>query len=193
MRILGRRFDLNLRRRASSQVTGAALLLVGLVIGAGLVFVSSYVYGGLSTKTITEVSTQSVTQTITVTDTITSSSATGGGSNLITATASLVVPTGTGPGLLVVTIQNSAINPITGIQVAYTNMKDAEFAPVTCMGQTPNGLNCSGAAGSGLAACGATNAASVTKTVAFCNVIAGVATQISTRQCSAVGWRNQRV
>jgi hypothetical protein len=218
-------------RRASSQVTGAALLVVGLVIGAALVFASSYAFGGPSAKTVietstqpvtvtstqfvtltstqpvtvtstqpvtvtsaqsitltsTSVQTQSVTQTITVTNTITQSpTLTSTVSNLITASASLAVPSGVGPGLLVISIQNSASNSITGIQVAYTNMQDSAFALAMCMGQTPTGLNCLGTPGSGLAACGATNAVlgPPVKTVAFCN---STPTPISTATPLPVG------
>jgi len=57
-----------LRRYGSSQVTGAALILVGLVIGSGLVFLTTYLNGGPPTRTISEIST--VSQTVTSTQVI---------------------------------------------------------------------------------------------------------------------------
>ena len=205
-----------MRLGASSQVTVAVFLVIGLIIGAALVFASIYVIGGLSSKTstltstelvistqsvtlssiqsttttmtatTTLVQTQSVTQTVTTTTTgwISSSGPTGAsGSNLITAAGSLTVPSGNGPGLLVISVANDANSPITGIQVAYTSFTDTAFVAVTCMGETPAATGCGGLAGPD-AACTAVNAGSTTAPVPFC--IAG-GTEIDAATPLAVG------
>jgi hypothetical protein len=97
------------------------------------------------------------------------------GSNLVTVTSSLTVPGGSGAGLLVISIQNSANNPVTGIQVIYTSFEDATTNIVTCMGQTPAaaGVGCA-AAILHITTCGSTSAPDATHSVPFCNA-AGVA------------------
>ena len=167
-----------MRRRASSQVTGAALLVVGLVIGAGLVFVSTFIYGGPSAKTIVEASTsvqtqfvtQTVTQTITQTTTITNTTSGpggGSGSNLYPTTATLVVPTGTSPGTLVITALNDGSSPVTGIQVVLNigaNLGVQDQDGLNCMGETPAGAQCNNAVA---AVCPSAPAAAVP--AVFCN------------------------
>jgi len=89
------------------------------------------------------------------------------GSNLVTATASLVIPSGSGAGLLVISIQNSASDPVTGIQVTYTSFQDTNIAGVKCIGETPAGGPCNALAGPN-AGCGAVNAVA-TGSIPFCN------------------------
>jgi hypothetical protein len=101
-------------------------LVVGLVIGAGLVFASTYIYGVPSAKTTLEVSTQSVTlvstatvtQTVTQTVTTTSTGAATGGSSLVQVSGTLTVPSGSGSATLVINVKNSANNPITLVTVS---------------------------------------------------------------------------
>jgi hypothetical protein len=153
-------------------------LVVGLVIGAGLVFVSTFIYGGPSAKTIVEASTsvqtqfvtQTVTQTITQTTTITNTTSGpggGSGSNLYPTTATLVVPTGTSPGTLVITVLNSGNSPVTGIQVALNagaNTGVVDQHGLNCMGSTPAGFQCNDTVA---AVCPSAPAASVP--AVFCN------------------------
>ena len=105
------------------------------------------------------------------------------GSNLIAATATLTIPSGTTNGLLVISVTNNANNPVTGIQVVYSNMEDSVTAAALCMGQTPGGVGCDLA---GTAACGALNAGAATN-VPFCNEVGGVATKIATANALQVG------
>src|SRR5271169_4713883 len=72
MRTLNSRVRVQMRRRAAGQVTGAALLAVGLIIGAGVVLATSYAYGGLAPKTLTSTSTVVDTTTTTQPVTVTS-------------------------------------------------------------------------------------------------------------------------
>jgi len=112
---------------------------------------------------------------------------TGSTSGIITATASLTVPSGNGDGVLVVSITNSGSNPITGIQVTYTGMEDDVAPNAICMGQTPGLLQCGAAGAGGTTGCGTTNDAAGPDTVPFCQEIAGVATKIQTADPLAVG------
>ncbi len=134
---------ISLKKRQAVSPVIATLLLIAIAVAAAIIvyaFVTGLI-GGLTN---------------------------GASSNLVTATASLTVTSGNGAGLLVVTIQNTANNPITGIQVQYTSFTDTAFAAVTCMGQTTTGAaGCNGLVG--VAACGAVNAASATQPVIFCN------------------------
>jgi hypothetical protein len=138
--------NLALQRRASSHVTGAILIVVvGLAIGVGL-FVSLYVAWGPSTKTTTEIQTVTETITSTVTNVVTSPGSTGGGSNLVTVSGNLLVPTGTTTGSLVLNIKNSANNPITGIIASFptgsASFTGAGGIAANCMGQTTAGVAC---------------------------------------------------
>jgi hypothetical protein len=90
----------------------------------------------------------------------------GASSNLITATGSLAIPTGSGPGILIVSITNNAASPITGIIATYTGMKDTAFNN-PCMGENPAGTLACGAE-AGPAVCAAA-AGSATAPVGFCN------------------------
>jgi FlaG/FlaF family flagellin (archaellin) len=107
------------------------------------------------------------------------------GSNLIAATATLTIPSGTTNGVLVISVTNNANNPVTGIQVVYTNMEDSNLPAALCMGQTPAaaGVGCDLA---GIQPCGSLNAVAG-KNVPFCNEVAGVATAISTGNALQVG------
>jgi hypothetical protein len=96
----------------------------------------------------------------------------GVGSGMITATASLTIPFGSGAALLVVSVTDDSNSPITGIQVTYGGFEDSvALAGGKCLGQTPGGLSCTGVAGSGLTACGASAevAGPPFKSVPFCN------------------------
>jgi len=186
MRALYLKLALTSSGRASSQVIGAALLAVGLLIGAGLVFVSAYVYGGSSGKTVTEISTETSTQSLTVTmvqyvtetstlvqtqfisvTNTTAESSSGAGSNLYPTTATLVVPTGTSPGTLVITALNDGSSPVTGIQVVLNigaNLGVQDQDGLNCMGETPAGAQCNNAVA---AVCPSAPAAAVP--AVFCN------------------------
>jgi hypothetical protein len=61
--------EANLRKTGSGQATGAALLLIGLLAGAGLVLLTSYASGGKPTQTVSETTTE--TQTLTTTQSLT--------------------------------------------------------------------------------------------------------------------------
>jgi hypothetical protein len=67
-----------LKRTASSQITGAALLAVGIVIGAGLIFGTLYATGSLSQRTTTVTATSTLVLTTKVTSTPTSGASFGG-------------------------------------------------------------------------------------------------------------------
>jgi hypothetical protein len=114
-----------LHRGVTSQVTGAALLVVGLVVGAGLVFASIYVIGGPSAKTVLETSTQlvpvtttavqtqSLTQTSTTTTTTTEFTPS---TTTVTETVASVIETtstggGGGGGSNLVTVSGNLIVP----------------------------------------------------------------------------------
>jgi len=122
----------------------AILLLIVLAIGAAVVlyaFVTGLI-GGLSN---------------------------GAGSNLYPTTATLVDPTGTSPGTLVITVRNNGNSPVTGIQVALnsganTGVQDSNA--LSCMGETPAGNYACGTGGA--AACPSAGLNPVT----FCNVAA---------------------
>ena len=62
-------YHCTVRVAISSRARGALLLIVGLALGAGLVFVSTYVSGGNHTETVTSLSTITTTTTATVTQT----------------------------------------------------------------------------------------------------------------------------
>jgi len=134
------------KKRSAVSPVIATLLLIAIAVAAAIIvyaFVTGLI-GGLSSSA---------------------------GSNLVTVTANLAVPSGNTNGLLVLSIQNSANNPVTGIQVVYTAFTDSNVAGVTCMGQTPTGLNCLNTALSVTQPCGSTNALGPApfKTIPFCN------------------------
>ena len=114
------KFLLKQKKRSAVSPVIATLLLIAIAVAAAIIvyaFVTGLI-GGLSS---------------------------GSSSNLITATAALSVPSGSGAGLLVVSVTNNANSPITGIQVQYAS--------------TPN-------------VCGSTNALNVAAkgiSVPFCN------------------------
>jgi hypothetical protein len=112
--------------------------------------VSLYFAWGPSVRTTTELQTvtNTVTETVTniVTSVVTTSESTGGGSNLVTVSGNLLVPTGTTTGSLVLNIKNSANNPITGIIASFPT-GSASFTGgggilANCMGQTTAGAPC---------------------------------------------------
>jgi hypothetical protein len=70
--------------------------------------------------------------------------------------------------VLAITVTNGGNDPIIGIQAEFTSLKDSSFGTVRCMGEAPDGTGCDQLPG--LAACGATNAASATQPVPFCIV-----------------------
>ena len=78
-----------MRIAISGLVSGAALMIVGLVIGAGIVFATTYVYGGPATRTVTETVTTSTNGVVTnaVTTTVTTTARTAA---TATVTATLV-------------------------------------------------------------------------------------------------------
>ncbi|HUI85746.1 MAG TPA: hypothetical protein VLY21_01155 [Nitrososphaerales archaeon] len=151
-----------MKRGVSSQVTGAALLVVGLVIGAGLVFASTYVYGIPSAKTVVDTSTQSIsvtstsvltqsmTQTTTVTSTTTettTSVAMCNCSSLVSTTISIAVPTGEGPGTMVVSIKNNGSDPIAAMVVTYPTKAGSALVDepnaYTCLANAAGATPCS--------------------------------------------------
>jgi len=155
------------KRRAVSPVI-ATLLLIAIAVAAAIIvyaFVTGLI-GGLTT---------------------------GSSSNLVPATASLTIPSGSGAGTLVISVSNNANSPITGIQITYNGMEDSAGFAATCMGQLPGALNnaCSGvAAPAGTdtsAMCGETQASANHLSVPFCNTVAGVATIIGTANGLPVG------
>ena len=94
------KFLLKSKKRSAVSPVIATLLLIAIAVAAAIIvyaFVTGLI-GGLSSSS---------------------------GSNLVTATANLAVPSGSGAGLLVITIQNSANNPVTGVQVSYVGMEDS--------------------------------------------------------------------
>jgi len=147
-------------RRAVSPVI-ATLLLIAIAVAAAIIvyaFVTGLI-GGLTSSS---------------------------GSSLITATASLTVPSGNGPGILVISVTNNANSPITGIQVAYTVLTDSLHVGVTCMGETQGDVSCIGAAAP--AACGSVNAgAAATTTVPFCNAAAVIIQNIAADELAVGG------
>ena len=140
------RFSLKQKKRSAVSPVIATLLLIAIAVAAAIIvyaFVTGLI-GGLSN---------------------------GANSSLVPVTGSLTVPSGSGPGLLVVSVQNTANNPITGIQVAWTNMEDITVPTVFCMGEGPGvGVGCNAVATS-LAACGANSAVvgPPKGSVPFCN------------------------
>jgi len=141
------------RKRSAVSPVIATLLLIAIAVAAAIIvyaFVTGLI-GGLSS---------------------------GASSNLITATGTLTVPTGTTNGVLSITVVNNGNSPITGIQVVYTNMRDQGFL-ITCMGELPTvagGVNGCGPAPTipDTTACGAVNAVSATQSVVFCNATPAV-------------------
>src|SRR5208283_3963672 len=88
------RFTIKQKKRAAVSPVIATLLLIAIAVAAAIIvyaFVTGLI-GGLTT---------------------------GGGSNLVTVSGNLLVPTGTTSGTLVLNIKNSANNPITGIIATY--------------------------------------------------------------------------
>ena len=59
-----------MKRKGSSQATGAALLVVGILIGAGLIFTTLYISGNLGSKTVSGTATLTSTLTNTVTNNV---------------------------------------------------------------------------------------------------------------------------
>jgi flagellin-like protein len=114
------------RRSAVSPVI-ATLLLIAIAVAAAIIvyaFVTGLI-GGLSN---------------------------GAGSNLYPTTATLVVPKGTSPGTIVITVLNSGNSPVTGIQVALNTGANTGIVQNTvggpgCMGETAAtpSINCAGA------------------------------------------------
>jgi len=138
------------KKRSAVSPVIATLLLIAIAVAAAIIvyaFVTGLI-GGLSN---------------------------GANSSLVPVTGSLTVPSGSGIGLLVISVQNTANNPITGIQVVFTAMKDSGQA-ITCMGETPTPTGCGGIAGN--TACGAT-AAGVATTVPFCNAANAIISSVA--------------
>jgi flagellin-like protein len=114
------KFTLKAKKRSAVSPVIATLLLIAIAVAAAIIvyaFVTGLI-GGLSS---------------------------GSGSNLYPTTATLVVPTGTSPGTLVITVLNSGNSPVTGIQVtlasgANVGVQDQDVA--TCMGEYPSGFSC---------------------------------------------------
>ena len=133
------------KKRSAVSPVIATLLLIAIAVAAAIIvyaFVTGLI-GGLSN---------------------------GANSSLVTATGSLTVPSGSGPGLLVLSIQNTANNPITGIQVSFNLIKDGSAFALTCMGETPGGLGCpSGGTAVPATQCGVSSDLSATQSVVFCN------------------------
>lgn len=111
-----------MRRAGTSKATGAALLLVGALIGAGLVSITAYAYGGLTPRTTTvthtTVTTARISTTIYATTTVSGASATPPRLTvIITPTScSLSNPNTGGTGGCTMLVQNSGSQPgtITG-------------------------------------------------------------------------------
>src|SRR2546426_6582619 len=111
-----------LRRSGSSQVTGAALILVGLVIGAGLVFLTTYLNGGPPTRTISEISTLS--QTITSTQIISEKS---------TPVAAIT---------LTQTVTTTSTVTVTITTTPFTNSAQVQASVTTCTYTVPTYESC---------------------------------------------------
>jgi flagellin-like protein len=134
------KFLLKQKKRSAVSPVIATLLLIAIAVAAAIIvyaFVTGLI-GGLSS---------------------------GSGSSLVPVTASLLVPTGTSPGTVAISVQNTANNPITGISVllntgAGTGVKDANG--LACMGETPAGAYCNAVVG---AAC----PSAVGDPATFCN------------------------
>jgi len=140
------RINRRLHKRSAVSPVIATLLLIAIAVAAAIIvyaFVTGLI-GGLSS---------------------------GAGSNLYPTTATLVVPRGTSPGTLVITVLNSGNSPVTGIQVtlgtaAPTGVESSNA--IYCMGETPAGNY---ACGTGLAAaCPSAGANPAT----FCNAASAV-------------------
>jgi flagellin-like protein len=143
------KFLLKQKKRSAVSPVIATLLLIAIAVAAAIIvyaFVTGLI-GGLSN---------------------------GAQSNLVTATGSLTIPSGSAsaanPALLVVTIQNTANNPVTGIQVTFTSFKDNTAFALTCMGETTAAFGCP-PAGTLVPAtqCGVATDLSATQSVVFCN------------------------
>jgi flagellin-like protein len=115
------------KKRSAVSPVIATLLLIAIAVAAAIIvyaFVTGLI-GGLSN---------------------------GAGSNLYPTTATLVTPTGTTPGTLVITVLNSGNSPVTGIQVALNTGANTGVVQNTvggpgCMGETAAtpSINCAGA------------------------------------------------
>jgi flagellin-like protein len=152
------KFLLKQKKRSAVSPVIATLLLIAIAVAAAIIvyaFVTGLI-GGLSN---------------------------GANSNLVTATGSLTIPSGTTNGLLVVTIQNTANNPITGIQVSYNLVEDS--LGDTCMGQTTTAAQGCGGAGYTLTACGTTTVTVVKVVVPFCNSTPAVISVLTPLQVGA--------
>jgi len=151
------------KRRAVSPVI-ATLLLIAIAVAAAIIvyaFVTGLI-GGLTT---------------------------GSSSNLVAATATLTVPSGSGQGTVVISVTNNANSPITGISVVFAAMQGASHA-VTCMGQipAPTGTPCGGLGGlDTVAMCGETGETLATTSVPFCFLPSGVSQLVSTANGLPVG------
>jgi flagellin-like protein len=151
------KFTLKPKKRSAVSPVIATLLLIAIAVAAAIIvyaFVTGLI-GGLSS---------------------------GSGSNLYPTTATLVVPTGTSPGTLVITVLNSGNSPVTGIQVALnsganTGVQDQDA--LSCMGEVPGGNNCNAATA---AVCPSAPAVAVPAT--FCTAAAAV---VDTANPLAVG------
>ena len=133
------------KKRSAVSPVIATLLLIAIAVAAAIIvyaFVTGLI-GGLSN---------------------------GANSSLVPVTGSLTVPSGSGPGLLVVSVQNTANNPVTGIQVTFTSFKDNTAFALTCMGETTAAFGCP-PAGTLVPAtqCGVATDLSATQSVVFCN------------------------
>jgi flagellin-like protein len=109
------------KRKAVSPVI-ATLLLIAIAVAAAIIvyaFVTGLI-GGLSAS---------------------------GASTLVTVTGTLIVPTGTSPGSIVVTVENGANSPITGIQVSLSagGLESDPTVAVVCMGETTANDYCNAA------------------------------------------------
>src|SRR5580658_8769554 len=103
-------FSLKQKKRSAVSPVIATLLLIAIAVAAAII-VYAFVTGLIGVLS------------------------TGSASNLYPTTATLVVPTGSSPGTLVITVLNSGNSPVTGIQVSLGTIQD-NFANV-CMGETP--------------------------------------------------------
>jgi len=110
------KFLLKQKKRSAVSPVIATLLLIAIAVAAAIIvyaFVTGLI-GGLSG---------------------------GAGSNLVTVSGNLLVPSGTSTGTLVLNIKNSANNPITGIIAKYPTGSAASFTGAggnyaNCMGET---------------------------------------------------------
>ncbi len=149
-----------MRRKASSQVTGAALLIVGLVAGAGLVFITTYVNGGPSSRTVVETSTlvQTTTSTLVTTLTLYTRSGVTTGTAQIQASAQSCASDGGAPpaeacDVVLTNTGNSAASATASCSISWGGVgHTGVFAPTSAVtpGNTLAGT-CTAASAAGLA------------------------------------------